>query len=355
MILYPIYMADVPPHYTLQKAFERYFDCFTYDWVNISQKKGLPETQKDFLELLKQRRPDYCFMQLQNPINMSPSVIREMAKYTKICNWCGDIRQSKEWYEWFEVIGKEIFLTLFSNNTDVDIMRERGVRADYLQVGFDEGWYHRKEKKQGYPEIVACINDYGHFQLSAYRVEVVKALQKEFGERFKIFGSGWEKHGIKTHRIANAEESDVYNNCKIAISVSNFRFKRYYSDRLLRIMGCGAFPLSHDFEEMEKDFTEGMDIVTFSNIDELIQICHYYLEHNDERNAIADNSYHTAHTKCTWDVRCQELIQILDKYETIEAIDNLNNTSADGSIKFQKGPLKISNDNPLKGLFTNEK
>jgi len=312
MALYPIYMQDVPPHYTLQKAFEKNFNCFTFDWVNISRKQGLEKTQMEFLELLKVKKPEYCFMQLQNPINMSVEVVREMAKHTKIINWSGDIRQTKEWYDWFEAIGKEIYLTLFSNNTDVDILRERGVKADYLQVGFDAGWYDRVGHIAPIgPEIVFCCNDYGSFQLSQYRVDVVKALIAEFGDRFKIFGNGWEKHGIKTRSVVNAEEASLYNNCKIAISVSNFRFKRYYSDRLLRIMACGAFPLSHDFEQMELDFTEGHDIVSFNSIDDLLKKCHYYLQHDEERQAIADNAYDTAYQKCTWDIRCQELNLLL--------------------------------------------
>jgi len=145
LFLYPIFVGDVAPHYTIQKAFEKYFDCTTYDWVNIAKKKGLHQTQMEFLEWLKQHKPEYCFMQLQNPVNMSVPVVREMAKHTRIINWSGDIRQSKNWYDWFTDIGREIHLTLFSNNTDVDILRERGVRADYLQVGFDSGWYDRKE------------------------------------------------------------------------------------------------------------------------------------------------------------------------------------------------------------------
>ena len=311
MALYPIYMQDVPPHYTLQKAFENNFDCFTFDWVNISRKQGLEKTQMQFLELLKERKPEYCFMQLQNPINMTVEVVREMAKHTKILNWSGDIRQTKEWYDWFEAIGREIHSTLFSNNTDVDIMRERGVAADYLQVGFDSGWYYKKPKIPGKPEIVFCCNDYGSFQLSQYRVDVVKALKSEFKDRFQIYGNGWSKHGINTRSVANMEEADLYNSCKIAISVSNFRFKRYYSDRLLRIMACGSFPLSHDFEQMELDFTEGQDIVTFKNVDELIEKCHYYLEHDEERQVIADNAHATAYGKCTWDIRCKELINLL--------------------------------------------
>jgi len=315
MALYPIYMQDVSPHYTLQKAFEKHFDCFTYDWVNIARTKGsLENTQMEFLKILEEKKPEYCFMQLQNPVNMTVEMVREMAKHTKIINWSGDIRQTKEWYDWFAAIGKEIHLTLFSNNTDVDILRERGVKADYLQVGFDAGWYDKQPKKDGFPEIVFCCNDYGNFELSKYRVDVVKALTAEFGDKFKIFGSGWERHGIATKRVGNQEEADLYNNCKIAISVSNFRFKRYYSDRLLRIMACGAFPLSHHFEQMEEDFTEGHDIVIFNNIDELIAKCHYYLEHEEERQVIANNAHITAYQNATWGNRCEELIQLLKKY-----------------------------------------
>lgn len=319
MYLYPIYMNDVPPHYTLRKAFKNNFNpFFEFDWVNIAKKHGLQKTQEFFLEILRRDRPEYTFMQLQNPINMAPDTARAMAKYTKIINWSGDIRQTPQWYDWFEAIGKEIHLSLFSNETDVDIMRERGVRADYLQVGVDTAFYNMKNEKKKYPDIVFACNDYGNFQLSPYRVAVVKALKKEFGERFQIYGNGWEKHGIHTHRIHNAQEADAYNNCKIAISVSNFRFKRYYSDRLLRIMACGALPMSHDFEGLEKDFKDGHDIVVFKNIAELIRKCHYYLTHDEERKAIGANAYYTAQAHCTWDCRCRELIQVLKKYETVE-------------------------------------
>lgn len=315
LFLYPIYAGDIKPHYSIQRAFEKHFDCFTYDWVNISHSIGLQKTQQDFIGLLKDRRPDYCFMQLQNPINMTVPIIREMAKYTKIINWSGDVRQSAEWYNWFEAIGKEIYLTLFTNNYDVELLRNRGVRADYLQIGFDTGWYGKKDKNINSPEIVFACNDYGSFPLSKYRASVVETLTNEFKERFKVYGNGWGNRGIQTRMINCAEEAQAYNNCKIAISVSNFNINRYYSDRLLRIMGCGAFPLSHEFEGMDLDFTEGHNIVSFKNLDELIEKCYYYLEHDSDRNLIAENAYNTAHSKCTWDIRCQELIQLLNKYD----------------------------------------
>lgn len=317
LILYPINIESAP-NFVMRQAFARHFSPFEeYDWHNLAQTTSLEIVQQRFLEILKAKRPDYCFMQLQNENNMSVSMIREMAKYTKIINWSGDIRTTQAWYDWFLAIGKEIHLTLFSNETDPAILRRWGVKADYLQVGFDTIWYNRQPNKLvgGWPEIVYCANDYGNFQLSRYRADVVLALTSQFGPRFKVFGAGWDKHQVYTHSINNVQEAQAYNNCKIAISVSNFSFERYYSDRLLRIMGCGAFPLTHHFSGIEKDFKSGYDIEVFNNIDELVSKCHYYLLKGDERQAIADNAYNTAHTQCTWEVRMKELIQALRKYE----------------------------------------
>ena len=315
LILYPINIES-EPNWVIRKSFAKHFHPFSeYDWVNIAAKQGLPKTQSDFIEILKREKPDYCFMQLQNPINMDVPTIREMAKYTKIINWCGDVRQHVEWYDWFKAIGKEIHITLFSNQTDVKIMEGAGVNADYLQVGFDNIWYRKdipSMNKFLYPEIVYCANNYGKFQLSKYREDVAVTLRDTYGPRFKLYGSGWEHIGF-SGTVNNTEETILYNNCKIAISVSNFQFDRYHSDRLLRIMGCGALPLSHRYENFELDFTPGHDIVVFEDLKDLVEKCNYYLGHENERKIIAGNAHYTAHTKHTWDVRCKQLIEILQK------------------------------------------
>lgn len=316
LILYPINI-ETSPNFVMRKAFAKHFQPFEeFDWYNLSKNGGLLNTQRSFLELLRAKKPDYCFMQLQNEANMGVDMIREMAKHTKIINWSGDVRQTKPWYDWFIAIGREIHLSLFSNETDPQILRDAGCRADYLQVGFDSVWYDRRDPSPGWPEIVYCANDYGNFQLSRYRADVALALTSAFGSRFRVFGAGWEKHGIKTQSINNIEEAQAYNSCKIAISVSNFSFERYYSDRLLRIMGCGAFALSHEFSGLEKDFIRGQNIVTFSNINHLLGVCNYYLDpaNEESRKSIALGAYKTAHAHCTWDARMLELIELLKRH-----------------------------------------
>lgn len=315
LALYPIYIPEVvAPGFTLQKAFETHFDCITYDWLKRSQVlKSKEDAQLEFLEILKEKRPDYTFVQLQNPDNMSVEMIREFSKYTKVINWSGDIRTTKAWYDWFEAIGKEIYLSTFSNMTDVELMTARGVRSDYLQVGYDTHWYYPGEAAPG-PEIVMSAHNYGAFQLSKYRQQVAVALRDEFKDRFKLYGGGWEKFGFKCKITNCEEEANAYRSAKIGISVSNFQFKRYHSDRLSRIMGCQCLPMSHDYVGLELDYQDKENIVVFRSINELILECHYYLQNDEIRKQIAQNAYHKAITECTWDSRCKELIQLIEKW-----------------------------------------
>lgn len=267
---------------------------------------------QEFLEIVKLHRPDYCFMQLQNPAVMDVHTISEIAKYTKIIHWTGDVHNSEEWYTWMAAIGKQVYLTLLCNETDVEKIRSQGVRADYLQIGFDNLYYQRRTLVNGWPDIVFVANHYDVFELSGYRTETVLAMYNAFPGRFRVFGRGWERCGIRTESIDNNLEAECYNSCKLALSISNFNYTRYYSDRLLRIMGSGCCAVSHSFPGLEKDFTAGYDIVTYTDNKDLIEKCNYYLDNDAERKHIGDNALNTAHTKCTWDKRCIELMRLLD-------------------------------------------
>jgi len=316
IILYLI-SGETAPNFVIRNAFEAHFvPCYDFDWVHIASQIGLEEMHRRFIETLKTLRPHYCFMQVQDPSKMDPHVVREMAKYTKIIHWTGDVRSSAAWYNWMADIGREVYLTLFTNETDVEKMRAQGVRANYLQVGFDDVYYRRRTCIKGWPDIVFVATDYDMFELSSYRKHVVLTMYEAFPHQFRVFGNGWHKWGIRTESISHALEAECYNSCKIALSISNYQHRRYHSDRLLRIMGCGCFALSHAYPGLEKDYTPGFDIEKFSRIDELIERCNYYLINENERKKIGSNALETAHTKCTWNIRCIELKQLLAQFES---------------------------------------
>jgi len=307
---------ETAPYFVIRNAFQNHFHlCYDFDWVSIASNVGVETMQREFVQMLKAHSPDYCFMQLQRPGIMDVAVLQESAKYTRIINWTGDVRNHPGWYDWMATIGREIHLTLFSNETDVEILRRLGVKADYLQVGFDNHYYRRHLRINGWPEIVFVGNHYDMFDLSAYRTNTVLAMQNAFPGRFRVFGSGWENVGICTEPLGHTMEAECYNSCKLALSVSSFHYERYYSDRLLRIMACGCCPISHAYPGLEKDFRPGYDIVKFTDPTDLINQCRYYLQNDGERKAIGVNAHQTAHSKCTWDIRCKELSSLLSLYE----------------------------------------
>lgn len=316
MCLYPILVSDVvEPHRTIQKAFSEFFYPFdTFDWYNRSLNIGLERTKEEFVEFIRQRKPEYTFMQLQNPANMDLETMRKITHHTKVINWTGDARRNPDWYDWFEAIGKEIFLTLFTNGDDVKLMRSRGVRADYLQVAVDHNWYYPGPSNET-ADIVFSAHNYGKvFENSPLREQVARTLHEAFGDRFKLYGRGWDH--IRKTTVSNCkQEADAYRGAKIGISVSNLNMSRYHSDRLLRIMACGALPISHEFPDFKQDFIEGDDIVIFRSMDDLVAKCNHYLSNSVDHSRITKNAMRKVARYYTWDQFCENLNDLIDRYQ----------------------------------------
>lgn len=311
--LYPIYASDIAPHYTMQRAFEeQFFPCYTYDWYKKSQSQGIKAVHKEFVELVKAKRPDYAFMQIQGIQNMDVETIREISKYTKVLHWSGDVRTSQPWYDWLVRIGKEVHLSLFTNEHDVHYLRARGCKADFFQIGYDENWYFPGPYPAG-PEIVFSANNYPNFPLSDYRLTCAKHLHEHFGHRFAVNGAGWP--GYLNAKQTNAEEDGrMYQRAKIGISISNLSLERYHSDRLLRIMGSGIVPMSHRYPGIEKDYRDGHDIVIFDSPKDLVDQCEHYLANYKDWAKVANGAY-TRARHYRWSERVRELQQIIDIHE----------------------------------------
>ncbi len=286
----------------LQRAFKKVSE---YREIYTGHKDLNNQIIKDVSEF----KPDLVFMQIQTPNIIHKETILKMKPHCgKIVNFTGDVRSPLP--NWYLDIGKEIDLTLFVSMTDVDIA-SKVINADWLQLGFDETIYNNSVVPGKSADIVFTANNYDHFPLSGYRSEIAKALNKEFKERFQLYGSGWTIPSLDSN-ASMEKQASIFRGCKIAINCSNYNHSMYVSDRMLKIMGSGAFCLSHNFEEYENLYKDKENLAIFNSIPEMIELCYKYLENDSERNRIAKNGYNLTHKLYSWDSMIKNLLELCE-------------------------------------------
>jgi spore maturation protein CgeB len=282
----------------LERAFNKVSNC---RWINTNDRN----LNNRVIEECKEFKPDLVFIQVQSPGILNNSTLQNIRPFCgKIINFTGDVRDPLP--NWYIETGKLIDLTLFVSMTDVRKSQDQ-INCDWIQIGFDDTIFNKHTEHVKSADIVFMANNYGSFPVSNYRKEIVSTLSNEFKGRFEVFGTGWNRANNINDSLL--KQASVYRGCKIAINCSHYNHSMYSSDRILRIMGSGAFCLSHEFRDYDKLYADHLAI--FKNINDLVEKCHYYLENEEDRKRIANNGYEFTHTLYTWDRFVQNLINYL--------------------------------------------
>jgi len=82
--------------------------------------------------------------------------------------------------------------------------------------------------------------------------------------------------------------------------------------RPFEITGCGGFCITGEADDTGSYYVLGKEIVTYHDISDLIQKVRYYLEHDEERKAIAKAGYERAIHEHTYGVRLAHIMQQLN-------------------------------------------
>ena len=128
-------------------------------------------------------------------------------------------------------------------------------------------------------------------------VEERKAIIQEMAKRFdfKLYSvSSTKKHP----EIQNMGPVDfrktaplIFNQTKVNLYITPRAIQVGIPLRVLEIMSCQGFVLTNYQEDLADEFVEGKEIVMYRSLEDLIQKTEYYLEHEDERRAIAKAGY----------------------------------------------------------------
>jgi len=123
------------------------------------------------------------------------------------------------------------------------------------------------------------------------------------GIRVTLWGSGrhWKKYKNYSDNLILHEGglySEDYGKSFQASKISLCFLKKMNKDlqttRTMEIPACGGFMLAERTDEHMQLFEEDKEAVFFSSNEELLEKCRYYLEHDEERKAIAK----AGHRRC---------------------------------------------------------
>lgn len=88
-----------------------------------------------------------------------------------------------------------------------------------------------------------------------------------------------------------SEMPKIFHLSKINLNMTMRPIQTGLPLRIFDVLGCGGFLITNYQEEIPEMFEVGVDLETYSSLEELKEKCAYYLEHEEERKQIAINGY----------------------------------------------------------------
>ena len=116
-------------------------------------------------------------------------------------------------------------------------------------------------------------------------------------------GTAW---GMEMYQILNRSKITLNHHGDIAPYANNLR--------LFEATGVGTLLITDWKQNLHEMFEPGNEVVTYRSPEECAEIIRYYMEHNEERQAIARAGQERTLKEHTYYHRMQELVKIVNKY-----------------------------------------
>lgn len=187
---------------------------------------------------------------------------------------------------------------IVNRKANIAELRERGCKHPVcIPMSYEKSFhYPRTITEQERQQLGGDIGFIGTYE--AERAASLCYLADN-GLTVRVWGNGWDKL-MHYSRNLIIEGRGIYSDdfCKaIAAFKINLAFLRkksrdLHTTRSSEIPACGGFMLAERTEEHDEMFIDKKEAAFFSSDEELLSLCKYYLQHDDERRAIAEAGHH---------------------------------------------------------------
>jgi len=311
-------------------------EMFPFD--EIMEKVGRDEMNRQLILKVKQDKPDllFCFL-------FTEEIKKETIEYitkktnTKTLNWFADDHWrfpifSKYWAPLFTAVAT-------TDSQALNKYRKLGIKnVIHSQWAVNPKLFFPQSKEEKYDITFVGLN-------YSIREKYIKYLSNA-GLPVKAFGTGWPAGTVPKEQTAqiwsnseinlNFTESSAFGAAfllklmgklfikkelgKYKFNARNFlpnlksalaMKRRQIKSRNFEIPATGGFLLTGDADNLTDYYENGKEIVIFKNKQDLIEKCKYYMEHEEERNAIAKAGYERTIKDHTYEQRFREIFSAM--------------------------------------------
>lgn len=183
---------------------------------------------------------------------------------SRLVYWASDTHLGFNHRLW---MARKALVAFVAQSRAVGEFAAQGVKAEWLPHAFEPLAYprFRLASKQYDISFVGHVNNQKR----------IDALDKAFGA-FPKFFFGQRLFEKAAHKYA---ESKVVLNCAMLDDLNM---------RCFEVLGAGGFLLTDDIPAVREVFEDGKHLVLYKDLDDMVTKARYYIEHDDEREAIAE-------------------------------------------------------------------
>ena len=258
----------------LDRLFERVIE---WDIRAEYLAKGFQRTNEELIKLIKQQQPKYLIWPAYSDDEIDEESFKTIRKLgVLIIGIFFDEGSTFESYSKYWLSSLDYVVTVDANQS-LKLHRHLGIQALFEPCCASKLIYKKKRLKYKY-DVSFVGSGYGP------RKKMVQELS-QLGIKVTTFGKGWPGQGY----VRIQEMVAVFNQSRINLNFTND--SQQLRARMFEVCMSGGFLLTQYAQGLEKLFKLGREIECFRSIPEAAKKIHYYLIHDQERQAIARAGY----------------------------------------------------------------
>lgn len=290
-----------------------------YDFMESATRNGVVQMRSDLVSLAAEIRPELAFFFLfTDQLDTATIEAVGTAGRCPTVNWFADDHWRFEDFTRHFAPAFDLAVT-----TDVDSLQKYRTLAN-TRVHLSQWACNRYAYGKVSDELKHDVTFVG--QPHGDRKQAVASLRAA-GLPVECWGFGWPAGSLE-----HGEMVDVFASSRINLNLSNSspapgikarvrRMLRFHpppprpaqiKGRNFEVPGCGGFLLTERVPHLEDYFELGREVGLFERAEDLTDQIRYWLEHDDERQAVADAGYRRVMAEHTYDHRFAAIFAALD-------------------------------------------